>query len=109
MCTDIHRERSKFLSLISIAKEKLQFIRSNPYPAPAIDSPARLAFDPHITRRLNSTAPLRVVDPPAIERTWDAVETLLDGLSELSVLSITTSLSTWEVIFSPIIIVRFCW
>jgi N-alpha-acetyltransferase 35, NatC auxiliary subunit len=97
MHLDIFQDFDQFLALISTAREQLSAIRAHPSPLPAPDSPPWLAFDPAIARRLNSFAPLRIIEPRTPEMTWDSIHTLLNGLEELRLLSNTASVSTWEV------------
>jgi N-alpha-acetyltransferase 35, NatC auxiliary subunit len=99
MHLDIFQDSDQFLALISATREQLSIIRAHPSPSPAPDSPPWLAFDPAIARRLNSFAPLRIVEPRTPEMTWDSIHTLLNGLEELHLLSKTTRLSTWEVTY----------
>lgn len=97
MHLNIFQDSDQFQALISVAREQLLTIRTHPSPSPAPDSPPWLAFDPAIARRLNSFAPLRIVEPPTPEATWESISALLDGLEELYLLSNTTNVSTWEV------------
>jgi len=83
--------------LIVDARQQLNFIRSNPIPDLNLSSPARLAFDPCIGGRLKTFVPLRIISVPPLEKTWEAIDALLDGWKELSLLANTHNLSTWEV------------
>jgi hypothetical protein len=93
----VYRNLTKFQALVMAARHQLHFIRSHPLPAPDSSSPSLLAFDPYISRRLRSFTPLRVVTLPDINTTWNALDALFDGLYDLSVLSVTTSIMTWQV------------
>jgi hypothetical protein len=93
----IHKHQDKFNALITVAREMLEVIRANPSPEPAPDSPALLAFDPLVARKLNSFVPFRSIEPVELFRTWDAVEGLLDDWDELATLSVTPCISTWVV------------
>lgn len=86
-----------FPELINQAREHLHSIRVHPSPEPDPDSPARRAFDPYVARRLNTFIPIRVIDVPTAEDTWSAMDRFLEGWEELSVLSLTGEISTWDV------------
>jgi len=88
---------AEVLALLSTAREQLQFLRLHPFSMPETECPSKPAFDPYITRRLNSFAPLRTVEPLSTEETWNSIESLIEGWYEVSVLSRTTKISTWEV------------
>jgi N-alpha-acetyltransferase 35, NatC auxiliary subunit len=84
--------------LIQSAREQLLVIQTYS-PECSSDSPAQLAFDPYIARRLQMFTPIRVIPPPDLQKTCDAIERLLDGLDEISLLKDTNELLTWEVSF----------
>ena len=85
-------------SLIASARKILRRIRESPeVPQPSQDSQARAAFDPYITRRLHSFIPIRIVELPPQTKTWDAIETLIDGFEVLSDLSFSQSVFAWNV------------
>lgn len=85
--------------LVQSAREQLLVIQSySPECSP--ESPAQLAFDPYIGRRLQMFTPIRVISPPDIQKTCDAIGKLLDGIDEISLLKDTNELITWEVSFS---------
>ncbi|KAJ7063693.1 Mak10 subunit, NatC N-terminal acetyltransferase-domain-containing protein [Mycena amicta] len=96
MDSNIFRSPSNFMQLIGIARNHLKTVQSYPAPEPATGSVAHLAFDPYIARKLNSSVPIRVIPLPPIAETWLTVEALLDGWEELRLLSLTTTVSTWE-------------
>ncbi|KAG9035394.1 hypothetical protein FRB95_011414 [Tulasnella sp. JGI-2019a] len=58
-------------------------IHRYPVPVPEPSSPARLAFDPNISRKLAAVTPLRAI--PLMEQTeaWALLKTMLDELYEL--------------------------
>lgn len=92
-------ERQRCQTLLSHARIYLRNIRYRPAPpAPPVGSPALLAFDPSVSRRLNTFAPLQVLPVLAQEDTWDALESLLDGWTELCQLSAISHLSTWKTV-----------
>jgi hypothetical protein len=93
----VFEDIAKFHQLIQKAREQLQVVRDQPSPNPSLDSPALLCFDNLVARRLNTFLPLRILEMRSISQTWDAIDVLLDGWSELSILSTTTNISTWAV------------
>ena len=93
----VFKDHAEFQALVKIAREQLDTIRNKPSPSPPSDSPALLSFDPFVASRLNAFIPLRVLNMRSIPQTWDAVDTLLNGLAKLWVLSTTTNISTWVV------------
>src|SRR5271168_2515249 len=83
---------------IQSAREQLLVIQTySPECSP--ESPAQLAFDPYIGRRLQMFTPIRVIPPPDLPKTCDAIRRLLDGFDEISLLRATNQLLTWEVSF----------
>ncbi|KAJ7084851.1 Mak10 subunit, NatC N-terminal acetyltransferase-domain-containing protein [Mycena belliarum] len=96
MDANIFKSTSDFLDLINIARNHLKTVKSYPARDLGPTSPAHLAFDPYIARKLNSTVPIRVIDVPPVTETWDAIDTLLDGWEEQRLLSQTANISTWE-------------
>ena len=94
---DVFTDCTQFQALVDIAREQLETIRIHPSPEPAAGSPAQLAFDPFIARHLNTFVPMRVLAVLTPEQTWKAIDVLLDGWHELSLLSVTNDISTWEV------------
>lgn len=89
---------STFQARIAEAMQYLQDIRSYPPPpSPAPDSAAAFALDPYVARRLNSFLPLRVFELPPQNEVWESIGALLRGWHELSLISNTASLTTWEV------------
>ncbi|KAI0046941.1 Mak10-domain-containing protein [Auriscalpium vulgare] len=92
-------DRPQFATLLATASTLLQSIRSRPeIPPPGRDSAGFLAFDPHITRRLNSFMPLRVLSIPDQDTSWDALESLLRGWADLCDLTDGENLLTWKVV-----------
>lgn len=94
---DVSRTPDQIESLLREARESLGTIRLQPIPEPGDHSPAYLAFDPCIGRRLNTFVPLRVITPPPVDQTWNAMQSFLDGWYDLRLLAMTTDISTWEV------------
>ncbi|KZT11152.1 Mak10-domain-containing protein [Laetiporus sulphureus 93-53] len=64
---------------------------------PAPDSPASLAFDPYIARRLPNFMPNRVAELPPQGQTWTALGRLIDGWKELANLLESPCITTWEI------------
>ena len=91
--------QSMFHDLVQSAREQLFVIRTYS-PECSSESPAQLAFDPYIGRRLQMFTPIRVIPPPDLQKTCDAIESLLDGIYEISLLKETNELITWDVCFS---------
>jgi hypothetical protein len=88
--------------LVQSAREQLLVIQTySPECSP--ESPAQLAFDPYIGRRLQMFTPIRVIPPLDMQKTCDAIGRLLDGIEEIRLLKDTNELITWEVSFSIII------
>lgn len=87
-----------FHDLVQSAREQLLVIQTySPEFSPG--SPAELAFDPYIGRRLQMFTPIRVIPPPDIQKTCDAIRRFLDGVGEISLLKDRNELVTWEVSF----------
>lgn len=92
------RDPEGFNQLLKLAKELLAIIRANPSPqSPSSSSAAHAAFDPYIARNLNTFLPVRVIDVPTPAQTCDAYASLLDGWEELTRLSKTYHITTWDV------------
>ena len=80
-----------------MSQELVQRIKVGKQPSlPALDSQARAAFDPAICRKLISHAPLPVIKLFDQERTWNALEAMLEGLQDLSHLEETEDLRVWK-------------
>lgn len=91
------KDREHFLVLLSLARDYLQKIRSNLPPEPPPHSPATLAFDPNITRKLNNFMPLRAHRLPPQNVAWNALADLFDGWADICKVSASASLITWKV------------
>ena len=85
--------------LVQFAREQLLVVQTYS-PECSSESPAQLAFDPYIGRRLQMFTPIRVIPLPDFRKTCDAIGRLLDGVDEISLLKDTNELITWEVSFS---------
>ena len=86
-----------FLALLCSARERLQKARAKVPPEPVPHSPAAFAFDPRITRKLNSFMPLRSHQLPPQDRAWDALADMFDGWAKVCKISAVASLSAWKV------------
>ncbi|KAF8461150.1 Mak10 subunit, NatC N-terminal acetyltransferase-domain-containing protein [Russula ochroleuca] len=91
------KDRDHFVVLLSLARNYLQSIRSNPPPEPPPHSPAALAFDINITRKLNNFMPLKAHCLPPQDFAWNALADLLDGWADICKVSAVASLTTWKV------------
>ncbi|KAI0285229.1 Mak10 subunit, NatC N-terminal acetyltransferase-domain-containing protein [Russula brevipes] len=91
------KDRERFLDLLNSARNYLQNIRSTPPPEPPPHSPAALAFDSRITRKLNNFMPLRAHRLPPQEFSWDALGDLFDGWADICKTSTIASLTTWKI------------
>lgn len=91
------KDREHFSVLLTLARDHLQNVRSNSPPELTPHSPAILAFDPRITRRLNSFMPLRAHRLPPQDLAWTALADLFDGWAEICKISAIASLATWKV------------
>ncbi|KAF9019735.1 hypothetical protein BDZ89DRAFT_1072754 [Hymenopellis radicata] len=98
MNTNLFADLAYFQALVFQARDTLQYLREHPAATPPPSSPAHLAFDPYIARRLICFIPIRVLTLPPMEETWRALELMLDGWHEMSLLSVSRNVSTWEII-----------
>ncbi|KAF9265939.1 hypothetical protein L218DRAFT_897912 [Marasmius fiardii PR-910] len=85
--------------LLEVAQHHLFRVRSKaPPPDPFQDSPARRAFDPYISRRLNTFLPVRVINLPDANKSWENWGNFLGGYGEMLALSQTHEVSSWELV-----------
>ncbi|KAF9460883.1 Mak10 subunit, NatC N-terminal acetyltransferase-domain-containing protein [Collybia nuda] len=98
MQSDIFVDPPSFEGLLNTAAEQLVVIRNHHPPEPHSNSPAHLAFDPWVARRLKTFVPLRIVPVRTPDETWQTLDAMLQGWRELRRLSRTTSLATWELV-----------
>jgi len=96
-CHHPSKDCEYLLVLLSLARDYLQNIRSSPPPEPPPNSPVALAFDPHITRKLNSFMPLRAHRLPPQDLAWNALADLFDGWADICKITAVASLTTWKV------------
>jgi len=97
-CHHPSKDREYLLVLLSLARDYLQNIRSSPSPEPPPDSPVALAFDLHITRKLNTFMPLRAHCLPPQDLAWNALADLFDGWADICKISAVASLTTWKIV-----------
>lgn len=102
MSTDPTKNRFDFQRAVITGQEHLKLVESSPPVDCEEDSPAQLAFDPYIGRRLQTATPIRVVPPPSFKDTCRAVTHFFDGLQEVGLLETVEELNTWQVCSSAI-------
>ena len=90
-------DRDHYVVLLSLARGYLQSIRSNPPSEPLPHSPAAIAFDIHITRKLSNFMPLKPHHLPPQDFAWNALADMLDGWADICKVSAVASLTTWKV------------
>jgi|SRR5712672_3656905 hypothetical protein len=90
-------DRDYYVVLLGMARGYLQSIRSNPPSEPPSHSPAALAFDIHITRKLSNFTPLKAHHLPSQDVSWNALADMLDGWADICKVSAVASLTTWKV------------
>jgi hypothetical protein len=90
-------DRDHYVVLLNLARGCLQNIRSNLPAEPPPHSPAALAFDIHITRKLSNFMPLKAHRLPPQDFAWNALADMLDGWADICKVSAVASLTTWKV------------
>ncbi|KAG1856630.1 Mak10 subunit, NatC N-terminal acetyltransferase-domain-containing protein [Suillus subalutaceus] len=96
--TQLSQPHSSLLpTMINLSLQLLHPIMTVTPSEPALDSPARLAFDPQFPRVIVSYIPLHVIQLPDQARTWALLEGMLTSLKNVNDLANTTELTTWEV------------
>ncbi|EPQ50584.1 hypothetical protein GLOTRDRAFT_118272 [Gloeophyllum trabeum ATCC 11539] len=98
MTLNLPEDHDKLQTCLATARDLLQGFRSRPIRTPHPGSPAHLVFDPYVTRRLHSFMPLRPMQLPPQEETWNSLEAALDNWQELYYLCTITSMSTWKIL-----------
>ncbi|SRR6266403_4181393 len=91
------KDRDHNVALLSEARGYLQRIRSTPLPEPPPHSPAALAFDVHITRKLSNFMPLKAHRLPPQDFAWNALADMLDGWADICKVSAVASMAAWKV------------
>ncbi|KAJ2914192.1 hypothetical protein MD484_g6206, partial [Candolleomyces efflorescens] len=94
---DVCKHHADYQNLLNRARECLEYITSEPDIQVPDNSPARAAFDPYISRRLNTCVPVRIVPVVTGEMNWSTLRSFLDGLQEMTTLVVRHHLSIWEV------------
>ncbi|KAI0282481.1 Mak10 subunit, NatC N-terminal acetyltransferase-domain-containing protein [Russula aff. rugulosa BPL654] len=90
-------DRDHYVVLLNLARGYLQNIRSNLPAEPPPHSPAALAFDIHITRKLSNFMPLKAHRLPPQDFAWNALADMLDGWADICKVSAVASLTTWKI------------
>ncbi|KAI9069479.1 Mak10-domain-containing protein [Trametes sanguinea] len=93
---DILNEPSQSQTDAAIALALLHKIRTTKHSPIPPDSPALLAMDPYIARRLPNFMPIRVTELPSQEKIWEALEGFLDYWQEVCKLVASPLLLKWE-------------
>ncbi|KAL0563501.1 N-alpha-acetyltransferase, non-catalitic subunit [Marasmius crinis-equi] len=93
-------DRDGFRQVLDSCQQILhQISAKSPSPEPSTNSPARRAFDPYISRRLNTFLPVRVIELPSASDSWQNWGDFLGGCGEWLALSQTHEVSGWESAF----------
>ena len=90
---DVCKHHADYQNLLNRARECLEYITSEPDIQVPDNSPARAAFDPYISRRLNTCVPVRIVPVVTGEMNWSTLRSFLDGLQEMTTLVVRHHLS----------------
>ncbi|KAJ3569987.1 hypothetical protein NP233_g4697 [Leucocoprinus birnbaumii] len=96
--TNVHQSPAQFKGYIDNCQEFLRQLASQPIPEPRQESVARLAFDPYVSKQLNTAVPIRVLPIGSSEETWRTFHVFFEDLKETSRLATTHSLTTWKVV-----------
>lgn len=96
MSTDMHRNLPAVFPLFDEARHYLQTMRSTLPPIPHPKSPAQLAFDPYIARRLNTFIPVRVITLRPIEETLKDVAHMIERWQEVASLTVIPDITVWR-------------
>ena len=64
---------------------------------PTAESPALVALDPRITRRLHTVMPLRELELPSQEAVWDDMDRMIDDWENVAHLRENHTLLAWQV------------
>lgn len=96
--TQLSQPHSNLLpTMIDLSLHALHTVTTATPSEPALDAPARLAFDPEFARVLVSYIPLHVIQLPDQDHTWASLKGLLTSLKNVNDLANTAEISTWEV------------
>ncbi|KAF6764625.1 Mak10 subunit, NatC N-terminal acetyltransferase-domain-containing protein [Ephemerocybe angulata] len=95
--TNLCRLHVKYQSLLDQARDCFLYLESQPPVEISKDSAAHSAFDPYISRRLNTSVPVRVIPLGPPSETWDRVRALIESLQEVKTLTLCQNPTTWEI------------
>ncbi|KAI0695107.1 Mak10 subunit, NatC N-terminal acetyltransferase-domain-containing protein [Cerioporus squamosus] len=90
------KETAELWYNIAVAQGLLHRVRRSHQESLPPNSPAMLAMDPYIARRLPNFMPIRVTDLPPFETTCDAIDRFLSHWGEIGHLVNSPSLLKWE-------------
>ena len=97
---DVFKDQIGFKRILDSCQHLFQQMRSRPPPHdPPIVSAATKAFDPYISRRLNTFLPIRVIELPNPSQSWDNWMNFIEGCGDYLALSQTQEVASWEVFF----------
>ncbi|KAI0344977.1 Mak10-domain-containing protein [Trametopsis cervina] len=85
------------LSVVTVALKALRQVQKRPSSPPAPGSPALLAFDPRVSRRLHTVIPIRVVELLEPQAVWSGLEQLLNGWADVDYMRNTRLMYSWQV------------
>jgi len=97
LITPIPAQNSQALDFIKKVRGNITSILAHPATAPTPGSPASRVFDPYISRRFPTFIPIRVIEVPPMEQTFQMIRRMLDGFEEMTRLSATSEVWNWEV------------
>lgn len=95
--TNVHRSPKQFIRYINMCEEFLGQLSLHSIPEPYTGSVAHRAFDPYVSKRLETAVPIRVLPIGSPGETWQVISLFLKGLRETSELAARHNLTTWKV------------
>ncbi|KAI4518159.1 hypothetical protein K525DRAFT_288711 [Schizophyllum commune Loenen D] len=98
MSTDMFRNLPLVFPLFEEARRHLRTMQMTLPPTPPSNSPAQLAFDPYIARRLNTFIPVRVITLRPVEETLNDVAHMVDRWEEVASLTVVSDLTIWRTV-----------
>ncbi|EGN96405.1 hypothetical protein SERLA73DRAFT_76363 [Serpula lacrymans var. lacrymans S7.3] len=98
MDSNLSHEYAKLPLLVADIRNQIQAIDNSPKPRPEAGSVAHRALDPNVARRLNFYIPLQILQLPPENQAWANLQASLSGMAEISILSNTASVGTWEIV-----------
>ncbi|RDX47440.1 hypothetical protein OH76DRAFT_1385246 [Lentinus brumalis] len=93
---DLHKDTAELWYNVAVVRGLLHRVRASHQDSLPPDSPAPLAMDPYIARRLPNFMPIRVTELPPFEATCDALDTYLGHWGEIGHLVTAPSILKWE-------------